>query len=87
MLFTDPSSHTERLTPASTSKLLASDSIARHQDCGWHCATGYKDGHVQVTVYADTKAELDTALGVRAETPPVSFALAPRGRRTRQSVH
>jgi hypothetical protein len=44
MLFTDSSCHTERLTEATISRLLASDRVDRYQDCGWHCATGYKDG-------------------------------------------
>lgn len=64
MLFTEPSFHAERLTEASMHRLRASDRVDRHQDCGWHCATGYKNGRVQVLVYANSQAELDDALGL-----------------------
>jgi hypothetical protein len=77
MLFTDKTCRTERLTEAAVGKLLASDSVERYQDCGWHCATGYKDGRVQVMVHAYSKAELDLALGFGIETKPTPLSLAP----------
>ncbi len=67
MLFTDPSFRTERLTDATALKLRESDGVDRYQDCGWHCATGYKDGRVYVMVHADCRADLDDALGVCPE--------------------
>jgi hypothetical protein len=82
MLFTDSTCHTERLTDATTHKLRASDSVERYQDCGWHCATGYKDGRVQVMVHADSKAELDLALRDAPEASPKRGASRPRKRRT-----
>jgi hypothetical protein len=85
MLFTDSFRHTERLTDATTHKLRASDSVDRYQDCGWHCATGYKDGRVQIMVHANSKAELDAALGVSPGTTP--FAAATRRPRKRGTIH
>jgi hypothetical protein len=63
MLFADPSYRTERLTDATALRLRESDGVARYQDCGWHCATGYKDGQIHVMVRANSRAELDDALG------------------------
>jgi hypothetical protein len=84
MLFTDLTCHTERLTDATTRKLRASDSVERYQDCGWHCATGYKDGHVEIMVHANSKAELDLALGV---APEARQAFAARRRRKHRTFH
>jgi hypothetical protein len=77
MLFTDSTCHTERLTEATAHKLRAADSVERYQDCGWHCATGYKGGRVEVMVHANSKAELDLALCVDPEAGP-AFAVRPR---------
>jgi len=70
MLFTDSSCHTERLTESNILKLRACDKIERHKDCGWDCATGYRDGRVHVMVYANSRADLDDAIG--AEVRPLS---------------
>ena len=86
MLFTDSSCHTERLTEASTGRLLSCDHVDRYQDRGWHCATGYKDGSVLVMVHADSKAELDQALGIRPETPSPRFLPRPPERRAQSAV-
>jgi hypothetical protein len=87
MLFTDSTCHTERLTDATADKLRASDSVDRYQDCGWHCATGYKDGRVQVMVHANSKAELDFALGVGPETKQRSLSPATHRSRKHRTFH
>jgi hypothetical protein len=70
MLFTDASCHTERLTESNIRRLRACDHIDRYKDCGWDCATGYKDGRVQVIVHANSKADLDDALAIGAVVSP-----------------
>jgi hypothetical protein len=87
MLFTDSSCHTERLTQATMQRLLSSDHVDRYQDCGWHCATGYKDGRVHVMVHADSKVELDIALAARPDVRPPRLVLRRTGRRTPGAVH
>jgi hypothetical protein len=72
MLFTDSSCHTQRLTESNISKLRACDHIERYKDCGWDCATGYRDGRVHVVVHANSKTDLDDAIG--AEVRPLSSA-------------
>jgi hypothetical protein len=81
MLFTDSALPIERLTDATIVKLRSADSVERYQDCGWYCATGYKDGRVAVIVHADSKAELDLALCIAPE------AAAIRRRRKHRTFH
>jgi hypothetical protein len=87
MLFTDSSCHTERLTEATTRRLLSSDHVDRYQDCGWHCATGYKDGRVHVIVHADSKAELDNALAARPDVRLPRFVPRLADRKPHGAVH
>lgn len=97
MLFTDASCQSERLTEPNILRLRACDHIDRYKDCGWDCATGYKDGRVYIMVHANSKADLDEALGVgavvsrnltfgfRSEPPRASSVLRSKRHRTRAS--
>jgi hypothetical protein len=86
MLFTDSACRPQGLTEVTTHRLRASDSVERYLDCGWHCATGYKDGRVQIVVHAASKAELDRALGGGVETKSKLSVGTHRRRKHRKST-
>jgi hypothetical protein len=71
LLIASSTPRTERLTAESAQKLRDAAYVERYQECGWSCATGFdSQNRVTVMVHANSKAELDVALGLKPAGDP-----------------